>query len=218
MLASPSGRPAALRYGGGLAILAVATLLRLACDEALAGGGFMIFFMAVIIASWFGGLGPSILTLVLSLVASALLFDPAPEDPSPARTVFGLSLFFFTAVTTAVLSESLRAAQRRAQAADRRKDEFLAVLAHELRNPLAPISMGLELLRQPNIDAASIAWAQEVMRRQVQHLVRLVDDLLDVSRITRGKIELRKEVVELRTVVTSALETVQALIDEKGHQ
>jgi CheY-like chemotaxis protein len=127
-------------------------------------------------------------------------------------------LFFFTALMTAALSESLRAAQRRAEAADRRKDEFLAILAHELRNPLAPISMGLELLRQPGVDAATHEWTREVMERQVQHLVRLVDDLLDVSRITRGKIELRKEVVELRGIVAGALEMVQPQIDEKRHE
>jgi signal transduction histidine kinase/CheY-like chemotaxis protein len=178
----------------------------------------MIFFVAVIVASWFGGLGPSILTLVLSLVLSSWLSSPSPDEAPLARTLFGLSLFFFTALMTAMLSESLRAAQRRAEAADRRKDEFLAILAHELRNPLAPISMGLELLRQPGVDAATREWTQEVMRRQVKHLARLVDDLLDVSRITRGKIELRKEVVELRSVVTNALETVRPLIDENRHE
>jgi signal transduction histidine kinase/ActR/RegA family two-component response regulator len=218
MLASLSERSALLRYGGGIAILALATWLRLEFGQALAGGGFMIFFVAVIVASWFGGLGPSLLTLVLSLVLSSCLFEQSPEEESPARALFGLSLFFFTALTTAMLSESLRAAQRRAEAADRRKDEFLAILAHELRNPLAPISMGLELLRLPGVDAGTREWTQEVMRRQVQHLVRLVDDLLDVSRITRGKVELRQQVVELRDVVAAALETVQPLIEEKHHE
>ncbi|HWB11683.1 MAG TPA: ATP-binding protein [Pirellulales bacterium] len=218
MLASPSERSALLRYGGGVAILGIATWLRLEFDEALAGGGFMIFFVAVIVASWFGGLGPSLLTLVLSLVVSTRLFESPPEDQPTARALFGLSLFFFTGLTTAMLSESLRAAQRRAEAADRRKDEFLATLAHELRNPLAPISMGLELLRLPGVDSATREWTREVMERQVQHLVRLVDDLLDVSRITRGKVELRKEVVELGSVVAGAVETVQPLINEKQHE
>ena len=77
--------------------------------------------------------------------------------------------------------------------ADRRKDEFLAMLAHELRNPLAPIRSGLDLLEMEGVDAATAAWARDMMKHQVQHLVRLVDDLLDVSRIMRGKVQVRKE-------------------------
>jgi signal transduction histidine kinase/CheY-like chemotaxis protein len=198
--------------------MAFATLLRFWLDPALAGGGFMMYFVAVIIASWFGGIGPSLLTLVLSIALSSLLFPPATDPSSAARALFGVSLFFFTGLTTAMLSESMRAAQRRAEAADRRKDEFLAILAHELRNPLAPISLGLELLRQPGADASTVAWTHEVMQRQLRHLVRLVDDLLDVSRITRGKIELRKQVVDLRSVVAGALETIQPLVDDKKHE
>ena len=77
--------------------------------------------------------------------------------------------------------------------ADRRKDEFLAMLAHELRNPLAPIRSGLDLLGMEGVDAPTAAWARDMMKHQVQHLVRLVDDLLDVSRIMRGKVQVRKE-------------------------
>ena len=77
--------------------------------------------------------------------------------------------------------------------ADRRKDEFLATLAHELRNPLAPIRNSLQILKMPRVDAATVERSREMMERQVHHLVRLVDDLLDVSRVMRGKIELRRE-------------------------
>ncbi len=91
--------------------------------------------------------------------------------------------------------------------ADRRKDEFLATLAHELRNPLAPIQNALAVLRQTGGDAVITARMQAVMERQIAHLVRLVDDLLDVARITRGTIELRKARVALADVVRSALET-----------
>ncbi|HYG55149.1 MAG TPA: PAS domain S-box protein [Burkholderiales bacterium] len=101
--------------------------------------------------------------------------------------------------------------------ADRRKDEFLATLAHELRNPLAPIRNSLELLKLPRVDAATARQAREMMERQVHSLVRLVDDLLDVARVMRGKIELRKAPVELATVVARAVETVQPLIDVQGH-
>jgi PAS domain S-box-containing protein len=102
--------------------------------------------------------------------------------------------------------------------ADRRKDEFLATLAHELRNPLAPIRNSLQILKMPRIDPATVAQARDMMERQVHSLVRLVYDLLDVARVTRGKIELRRERVELATVVARAVETVQSLIEVQGHQ
>jgi PAS domain S-box-containing protein len=101
--------------------------------------------------------------------------------------------------------------------ADRRKDEFLAVLAHELRNPLAPVRNSLEILRRAGQDPAVLGEALEVMERQLGHLIRLVDDLLDVSRITKGKIVLNKKPVELATVVRSAVEASQPLVDSKGH-
>ena len=100
---------------------------------------------------------------------------------------------------------------------DRRKDEFLATLSHELRNPLAPIRNALELLRRAGADTALRDRALGIAERQVQQLVRLTDDLLDVSRITRNKIELRSERIDLRTVVTSALETTAPLINAAGH-
>jgi CheY-like chemotaxis protein len=101
--------------------------------------------------------------------------------------------------------------------ADRRKDEFLATLSHELRNPLAPIRNALELLRRAGPDAAMRDRALGIAERQVQQLVRLTDDLLDVSRITRNKIELRCERIDLRIVVSSALETTAPLSYAAGH-
>ena len=89
--------------------------------------------------------------------------------------------------------------------ADRRKDEFLATLAHELRNPLAPIANGLELLKMFPDDLQASEEVRSMMQRQTQHMVRLIDDLLDVSRITRGKLELRKSPIELSDVVRDAL-------------
>jgi PAS domain S-box-containing protein len=98
------------------------------------------------------------------------------------------------------------------QEADRRKDEFLATLAHELRNPLAPISSGLHILRSA-ADPSQAATALEIMDRQVAHMVRLVDDLLDVARITTGKVEVRCEPIDLAAAINDAVETSGPLVD-----
>jgi signal transduction histidine kinase/CheY-like chemotaxis protein len=101
---------------------------------------------------------------------------------------------------------------------DRRKDEFLAILAHELRNPLAPIRNSVQILRAKGPPVSELKWATEVIERQVQQMTRLVDDLLDVSRISRGKIELRKERVELTKVVSNAVEGSRPLIEKWNHE
>jgi PAS domain S-box-containing protein len=103
-------------------------------------------------------------------------------------------------------------------AADRRKDEFLAMLAHELRNPLAPIANALEAIRLARSNAAATDEALKIARRQIEHMTRLLDDLLDVSRFTRGKIHLRKIPVELTTILRQAVETCRPLIAASGHE
>jgi PAS domain S-box-containing protein len=110
-----------------------------------------------------------------------------------------------------------RRTQLALQDADRRKDEFLATLAHELRNPLAPICMGLELLRMSPGDSQAAEEIRSMMDRQTQHMVRLIDDLLDVSRITRGKLELRKSRVRLGDIVRDAVAATRPLLDEADH-
>jgi PAS domain S-box-containing protein len=101
---------------------------------------------------------------------------------------------------------------------DRRKNEFLALLAHELRNPLAPLRNGLQVLRLAGGNASAAEQARAMMERQLQHLVRLVDDLLDVSRISRGKLQLRKERLPLAEIVTHALEVCGSLINDQVHE
>ncbi len=102
--------------------------------------------------------------------------------------------------------------------ANRRKNEFLAVLAHELRNPLAPIRNALQIIRQAEGNGETVKFASEVMGRQLDHMVRLVDDLLDLSRISQGRIELRQERVELSQVLHHAIETIRPSIDQAGHK
>jgi signal transduction histidine kinase len=113
----------------------------------------------------------------------------------------------------------LRVAERTAELVDagRRKDEFLAMLAHELRNPLAAIRLAAQLVVLPELPQPQLAKSAAIIHRQVEHLVRLIDDLVDVSRITRGLISLRREPTEISAVVAQAIESSRPLIDAKHH-
>lgn len=102
--------------------------------------------------------------------------------------------------------------------ADRLKDEFLAMLAHELRNPLAPIRNSLHILKRPETDRPTAVQMLDMAERQVRNMARLLDDLLDVSRISRGKIELRREPLELTSVVHRAVEAVRSLFEQRRHE
>ena len=106
---------------------------------------------------------------------------------------------------------------RHVQENDRRKNEFLAMLAHELRNPLAPIRSAVEMLQMLEIEDENLRWAGEIISRQVDQLVRLVDDLLDISRITGGKIQLRIQTVDARSIVARAVEISRPAIDARKH-
>ena len=116
------------------------------------------------------------------------------------------------------LENSLRKMAADLSEADHRKDEFLATLAHELRNPLAPIRNGIEVLKRSQSQVAATQSVVGVMERQMGHLVRLVDDLIDVSRITRNKLELRKERIELGQVIQAAIEASRPLVEAKAHR
>jgi len=116
------------------------------------------------------------------------------------------------------VEQELRRLNAELRAADRRKDEFLATLAHELRNPLAPIRNAAHVIRAKSPDILELVWARDVIERQVGQMARLLEDLLDVSRITRNKLELRKSQVTLSEVVESAVETSRPLIEGGGHE
>ena len=109
-------------------------------------------------------------------------------------------------------------AERELRAADQRKDEFLAMLAHELRNPLAPISTGAHLLKLLHSDNAQITQTCAIIARQVEHMTSLVDDLLDVSRVTRGLVSLSTQVLDLRSVIDDAAEQIRPLIGARRHK
>jgi PAS domain S-box-containing protein len=141
------------------------------------------------------------------------LFAGEGAERHPVRTV-GAELD----VTDRRLTEAkLRDSEEVLRKADQRKDEFLATLAHELRNPLAPIRTAAEILTLPNLSRERLAWSRQVIHRQVEHMARLLDDLLDVARITRGKLRLRLQPVGLGTIVDTAVEAARPLLAAKKH-
>lgn len=135
---------------------------------------------------------------------------------SPSGDVEGVMTFDIEVTDSVLAREQTQRALAGVESASRAKDEFLAMLGHELRNPLAPIQTALELLRLKLGTAGERE--REVIERQVQHLVRLVDDLLDVSRIARGAVELRKQPVELSAVLAKAIETSAPLLEARQHK
>jgi len=113
---------------------------------------------------------------------------------------------------------TLKRTEERLRETDRHKDEFLAMLAHELRNPLAPIRNAAHVIGRLELAEPKVRWAQEIIERQVNHLARLVDDLLDVSRIARGKIILKREVIEFAALAEQVMQSIWPLAESKGHQ
>jgi PAS domain S-box-containing protein len=131
---------------------------------------------------------------------------------------FGPEQRFLGYIGSVIEIQDRKQAEEALREQDRRKDEFIATLAHELRNPLAPIRNGLEILRLATDNRAARDRAREMMERQIQQMTRLIDDLLDLSRISRGKIELQKERVNLATALHHALETTRPLLEHAGHR
>jgi PAS domain S-box-containing protein len=140
---------------------------------------------------------------------------PVTFTATPIRTPAGM----ISGAVIILRDETERqSAEMQLQDMNRRKDDFLATLAHELRNPLAPIRTGLQLMKLSRGDQAVAAEVQSIMERQVQHIIRLVDDLLDVSRISRGKLQLQTCPTNFSRVVANAVETMRSQIQEAGHE
>jgi PAS domain S-box-containing protein len=130
----------------------------------------------------------------------------------------GVTVFSSDITARKRVEQALKDSQAALQEADRRKNEFLATLAHELRNPLAPIRQATHVFRSPKATETQLRWSSEVIDRQVVNMARLLDDLLDVSRITHGTIELRKEYAALASIVDVAVETARPLIEARQHR
>jgi signal transduction histidine kinase len=209
---------AEVRYG--VAVLAVTVAL------ALAGllpprepYPALLFCAAVMASAWYGGLGPGLLATALSALALDFFFLP-PVNSLRVGRAEGVCLGVF--VLVAFLISSLNAAQRGRTAAqqqpDRRKDQFLAAVAHELRTPVAAASNALHVLRLQRPDPVAAEPTLEILARQVRHMGRLVDDLLEASRIGRGGFRLCKKPVELASVVTQAAEAARPFLDARHHR
>ena len=208
---------------------------------------YMPFTIAVMVAAAYGGWMPGLLATSLGAVAGvyffvAPYFSLRIEEASEGLAV---SQFLVAGVTISWLCEALhsvrrrletkqaqlehevherlaaetaaRASEQKLQEADRHKNEFLAMLAHELRNPLAPIRNAVRVLRVCGLREPELQWGREVIERQVDCLARLIEDLLDVSRISRGQLELRRQQTELAAVLDRAIESSRPLIDQHGH-
>jgi signal transduction histidine kinase len=220
-------------YGGAVAVTLTAMQLRWVLDPWL---GFDVpyatLYGAVAIAVWFGGLGPAVLAMVVGYALLNVRYV-APHGELAINSVrdgVGLGLFALSTALIIVLGEAMRRARDRYRAseielkaragqlqrADANKSQFLAVLSHELRNPLAPLRNGLTLLKMQR-DGAATAETHDMMERQIVQLTRLIDDLLDVSRVDRNKLELRTEPVAIGAVMRTGVETAKPNIDAKGH-
>src|SRR5262249_13136338 len=148
-----------------------------------------------------------------TLGALTLGFGPSGRRHEPADLALAADL----ASRAAIALDNARL-YKEVEHADRQKNEFLSMLAHELRNPLAPIRNAAEVFRLAAPEHPRLRWAREVIDRQLNHLVRLVDDLLDVSRITRGKIRLQRGPVDLGDVVRLAVEASRPVIEKFNHR
>ncbi|HET9229169.1 MAG TPA: HAMP domain-containing sensor histidine kinase [Thermoanaerobaculia bacterium] len=226
--------PELRRYGGAILGWALAILIRLLADPLLGDSyPYTTLYFAVVATAWLAGFGPALLATVLGAAAGAFLFVQPRFSFAIDRgqDLFGLTVFVALGLMTAALSRRAEQARQLGVEVDkrrkseealletaRRKDDFIAILAHELRNPLAPIRNAVQILSLAENDPRALRKAREILERQVRQMVRLVDDLLDVSRIGHGKIEIRRERVRVSEVVRTALEISRPHIEKAGHQ
>lgn len=214
-------------YFAALAAIAMATVVRMLFDPFMGDRApYGPCLIATTFVAWRYGLGPALVTLGGGVVLARYFF----EQPRWTFSVLSASdqvpliVTVLLGMMVVLVCESLRIAAHyqarlahEAQEIASRKDEFLATLSHELRNPLAPIRMAMYQLDHIDSTDPRAAQLRQLVTRQVEYLVRLINDLLDVSRITRGKVELRLERVRLKTIVDAAVDLVRPLIQEKEH-
>ena len=219
-----------LRYGAAVAVVLLIGVIRGVLAPLLGSQAPLLpFVLGIYAAAYLGGRGPALLASVLTPIVATVFFTDWPTDAPPLQWVAHVVFFLVIAGLSSALMHELQKRSRAERAAltvaadhakalreaDQRKDEFLAMLAHELRNPLAPIRNVAYVLSKGGADPATVRRSGQMIERQAIHLTHLVDDLLDVARITRGAVSLRSEPVSLDSVVDAALETVQPVLDAR---
>jgi signal transduction histidine kinase/ActR/RegA family two-component response regulator len=219
----------AARFAVAIGVVTVVFAIRAALAPVLGVQAPLLpFLLGVMVVAYLAGPGPAILASLLTPVIATAWFTDWPHDAPPGQWIGHVTFFVFLGGISSWMINALQVAVRRAEenakladaAAeslrenDRRKDEFLAMLAHELRNPLTPVRNLAHILgRAP--DTATVKRASEMLERQAVHLTRLVDDLLDVARITHRRVELKRERISLEDVVAAAIEAVQPTLEAR---
>lgn len=208
-----------IAYLIALLSLVAATVIRYSLDPVL--GDHLIFsfyYLAVSIAAWAGGVGPALFTAILSSLLANYLFS-APQRSLQIDTweeFLALLLFLSVSLVIGLLSEFSLRSLARARRAEQQKDDFLAVLAHELRNPLAVIHYTNLVNERAGTQAGNTR--AQIIDRQVHQLNQMIDDLLDISRVSRGKFRLGFELVDASEIIDGAVEKTKHLIESRGHQ
>jgi len=190
-------------------------------------GPYLILSLAIVVAAFYGGFGPALFATVLSTSIGTYFFIGSGswmvffEPQNISRTV----LFLVIGLSIGIIGGRLRASRRaladsvrQLRASNRAKDNAMATLGHEIRNPLAALHTAQEVLRRAPDDAKRVVWASELVGRQVAQMTRMADDLVDLSGVMRGEFLIDKRPVDLRAVLAQALEQSGPLIAKKGHR
>ncbi|HEY1785961.1 MAG TPA: ATP-binding protein, partial [Pirellulales bacterium] len=226
-----------LPYVVSVIAVAVALGIRLLLNPWMgANRPFLLFVAAVAVSAWFGGTRVGIFSIALAYIAANLFLIPPIGSldfhvSSPTDWINLLAFVFVSSfvvgpiaalrqsqAASAVAAAQVQSLLERTEQADRQKDKFLATLSHELRNPLASLSNALELLGSASHDRVMLEKISPLMVRQVRQMARLIDDLMDLSRIAEGRIRLQNDRVDLIAVVTHAVEAAQPILSDREHQ
>lgn len=216
MSRSVAARPMLVRYGCAIVMVGAALGATKVIGETEIGIA-PLFFAAVMISAWFGGLGPGLLATALAAASSAyFFFFPRYSFWIDTDDVIRGTLFIAVAVLISSLQAQAQEAREQAEAANRAKDRFLAILSHELRNPLNPVLAAAEMLERDDALPAAARDDARMIRRNVELEARLIDDLLEVSRAAQWKLQLHRELIDANAAVRDALCVCEAEAREKN--
>jgi signal transduction histidine kinase len=206
------------RYGMSATLVGLALALTLVARP-LAEAPYWLFFGAAVVSAWHGGLGPGVFAMALSVVALDFFFlHPVYALGTSLADSIRLTVFVLVAVLVTSFHEQRRRLEESLRRRDRLRGEHLAVVAHEMRNVLAPMTSALEVLRTLPARSDAATRSRDLLARQVGHMTRLIGDLLDAASAEQGKLRLSRQRIDLRSAVESAVESVRPDIDARQHQ